>query len=432
MKAAFNLQDLLQQGDAALAATSHLLEQQMAVIDCDGVEFLTPGQMDLLFADIPENWDFLTLTQVLKPGSLSDALAQQINEWLAEQSGQIETEQELHLQEIHSTVTLKGIDKILGFLSAFERRSSKLYEVNSQQSMLEPYIYSSEVNGFLQALHDEGFILTMFNWGVWVEEANQYVNDPEFLHYADLLTLQKLLTSHVRMERFNSGNLAQLIDNGHILEVLRQLALIRETMSEPELSTSASIANRITATRGDITQQQVDAIVNTTNIALDTGGGVNEAIHAAAGPGLKEECRKLKGCAVGQAKITQGYNLSVPWIIHTVGPVWQGGLHDEDELLAQCYRNTLALAALCPIQSIALPSISTGFHGFPIDRAVRIAVTEVSRFLQANTSIEKVIFVCRTSEVFDVYSKTIKEFTDREFTGKVLTNIKEVTDSSNF
>ncbi|MBD2465822.1 macro domain-containing protein [Oscillatoria sp. FACHB-1407] len=183
-------------------------------------------------------------------------------------------------------------------------------------------------------------------------------------------------------------------------------------MADIEQVVPTSSVNRITATRGDIIQQPVDAVVNTTNIALDIGGGVSEAIHAAAGPGLKEECRKLKGCAVGQAKLTRGYNLSVPWIIHTVGPVWQGGLQQEDELLAQCYRNSLALAALCPIQSIAFPSISTGFHGFPIERAVHIALTEVDRFLQNNTSIEKVIFVCRDAKVFEVYSKLIKEMLD--------------------
>ncbi|MDX2214539.1 MAG: macro domain-containing protein [Oculatellaceae cyanobacterium bins.114] len=404
MKPAFKLQDLLLQGDAALAATSGLLGQQMAVIDCDGVEFMTPGQLDLLFAEIPEDWDFLTLTQMLELTSLSDELAQHINEWIDQRLGQVETEQELT-----STVTTKGIDRILSFLPIFERKGIRLYEINSQQSVLEPYLYSSEVNGFLQTLHDEGFILSNFNWGVWLDEANQYVNEPDLLRYADLLTLQKLLTTHVRMERFNSGNLAQLIDSGHILEVLLQLATIRQTMSGTEPGIATNSVGRITATRGDITQQSVDAIVNTTNIALDIGGGVSEAIHAAAGPGLKEECRKLKGCAVGQAKITHGYNLSVPWIIHTVGPVWQGGLQQEDELLAQCYRNSLELAALCPVQSIAFPSISTGFHGFPIERAVHIAVTEVDHFLQSNTSLEKVIFVCRDAKVFEVYSKMIKD-----------------------
>lgn len=403
MKPVFKLQDLLQQGDAALAAASSLLGQNMAVINCDGVEFLTPGQMDLLFAEVPEDCDFLKLTQVLEPSSLCDALANQLNDWIAQRVGQDEPEQELV-----STVTAKGIDKILSALPLFERKGTKLYQINAQHSLLEPYTYSSEVNGFLQTLHDEGFILSTFNWGVWLEEANQYVNEPDLLHYADLLTLQKLLTTHVRMERFNSGNLAQLIDNGHILEVLRQLALIRDTMADTE-QPSPSLSHRITATRGDITQQQVDAVVNTTNISLDIGGGVSEAIHAAAGPGLKEECRKLKGCAVGQAKVTRGYNLPASWVIHTVGPVWQGGLNQEEELLAQCYRNSLALAALCPIQSIALPSISTGFHGFPVERAVRVAVTEVQHFLQTNASIEKVIFVCRDAGVFEVYSKVIQE-----------------------
>ncbi|MCA1994723.1 MAG: macro domain-containing protein, partial [Coleofasciculus sp. S288] len=125
--------------------------------------------------------------------------------------------------------------------------------------------------------------------------------------------------------------------------------------------------------------------------------------------GLLEECRKLKGCATGQAKLTRGHNLPAQWIIHTVGPVWQGGTQGEDELLAQCYRNSLALAELCPIETIAFPSISTGVYRFPIERASRIAVSEVKRFLEKNTSIEKVIFVCFSSEDFNCYLTTVGE-----------------------
>lgn len=413
MKPVFKLQDLTQQGEAALAAVSSLLRQQMAVLDCSAVETLTPGQLDGLLADIPENWDFLALSECIATGTLCDAFAYQISEWLSQHANTIpEPEQE---QNHVSTVTVKGIDKVLSFLPLLERRSAKLYDVNPQQGLLEPYTYSSEINGFIQSLHDEGFILLSFNWGVWLEDANQYVNDPRLLEFADLLTLQKLFTTHIRAERFNSGHLAQLIDNHHILAILKRLFAIRETMTDG-ITPRFNTLSRITATRGDITQQPVDAIVNTTNITLDVGGGVSESIHAEAGPGLKESCRKLKGCPVGHAKLSPGYNLQAAWVIHTVAPVWQGGTHEEDELLAQCYRNSLALAALCPIETIAFPSIGTGFRGFPAERAAQIAVFEVRQFLETNTSLEKVTFVCRNAEVFEAYSKEIRTLEDRSST----------------
>jgi O-acetyl-ADP-ribose deacetylase len=406
MKPVFKLQDLTQQGEAALAAVSSLLGKQMAVIDCSTTESLTPGQLNLLLTDIPETWDFLALNECIETGTLCDSLAQQISGWLSERTNSVEPEQE---QDSLTTITVKGIDKVLSFLPSFERRSTRLYEINTQQGLLEPYIYSNEFNGFIQSLHDEGFILLSFNWGVWLEESNEYVNDPGLLQFADLRTLQKLITTHVRAERFNSGHLAQLIDNNHILAILKRLSAIRKTMTDTdEVFPTLNPLSRLTATRGDITQQQVDAIVNSTNIMLDIGGGVSEAIHQEAGPGLKDACRKLKGCSVGQAKLTLGYNLPVEWVIHTVAPVWQGGAQNEEELLAQCYRNSLALAAACPIETIAFPSIGTGFRGFPAERAAHIAVTEVHHFLETNLSLEKVIFVCHNAEVFEAYCKAIR------------------------
>jgi len=170
-----------------------------------------------------------------------------------------------------------------------------------------------------------------------------------------------------------------------------------------------AISNRILVVEGDITQQQVDAIVNAANTTLLGGGGVDGAIHRAAGPELLEECRKLGGCPTGQARITKGHKLAAKWVIHTVGPVWQDGRHREDELLASCYQTCFALAERHRIRTIAFPSISTGAYGFPMDRAARIAVSETKKFLERNSSVEHVTLVCFGQSAYDVHSKTVRE-----------------------
>lgn len=167
--------------------------------------------------------------------------------------------------------------------------------------------------------------------------------------------------------------------------------------------------DRIAVVIGDITVQQVDAIVNAANRTLLGGGGVDGAIHRAAGPGLLKECRQLKGCRTGEAKITRGYNLPARFIIHTVGPVWQGGRSGEDELLAACYRNSLALAELSGIQSIAFPAISTGAYGFPLERATRIAVRAVREFVAVHPSVEKVVFVLHGDDTYRVYCTILEK-----------------------
>ena len=167
--------------------------------------------------------------------------------------------------------------------------------------------------------------------------------------------------------------------------------------------------DRIGVVKGDITQQKADAIVNAANNSLLGGDGVDGAIHRAAGPGLLRECRTLDGCATGDAKITGGYDLPARWVIHTVGPVWSGGSTGEGELLASCYRRCLELASEHSIRTVAFPAISTGAYGFPVGQATRIAVTEVAGFLESNSTIDKVIFVCFNDQAADAYKSTIAE-----------------------
>lgn len=148
--------------------------------------------------------------------------------------------------------------------------------------------------------------------------------------------------------------------------------------------------DRLIAVEGDITRQEVDAIVNAANRSLLGGGGVDGAIHRAAGPELLAYCRTLNGCDTGSAKITPGFRLQARWVIHTVGPVWQGGNQGEDDLLASCYRSSMALAAEHGLKSVAFPQISTGAYGFPLERACRISVATIRECLRAHPGIEQV------------------------------------------
>jgi O-acetyl-ADP-ribose deacetylase len=168
--------------------------------------------------------------------------------------------------------------------------------------------------------------------------------------------------------------------------------------------------NRVELLKGDITTIKVDAIVNAANNSLLGGGGVDGAVHKAAGPGLLEECRKLNGCPTGESRLTKGYDLSADFIIHTVGPIWRGGYTDETEQLSACYQSSLKIAKEKKFGSIAFPGISTGVYGFPRDLAAVIALNETRRFLSRNSYPGKVIFVAYDDEMFEIYGKLIKQW----------------------
>jgi len=164
----------------------------------------------------------------------------------------------------------------------------------------------------------------------------------------------------------------------------------------------------LTVLQGDITQQRVDVIVNAANRSLLGGGGVDGAIHQAAGPQLVEQCRQLNGCDTGDAKATSGYALPARWVIHTVGPVWQGGAQGEDAQLANCYRRSLEVAAERGAATVAFPAISAGAYGFPLARAAGVAVAAVARYLQQPTPIVEVRFVCFSRRAYTRYEQALE------------------------
>jgi len=165
---------------------------------------------------------------------------------------------------------------------------------------------------------------------------------------------------------------------------------------------------RVRIVEGDITRQEVDAIVNAANNSLLGGGGVDGAIHRAAGPKLLEETRRIGGCPTGEARVSKGYRLPAKWVIHTVGPIWRGGNRKEEQLLASCYRNSLKAAADLGAKSIAFPSISTGAYGFPLERAAEIAMGETKAFLEKDKTLEQVTFVCFEERALKTYQETFR------------------------
>lgn len=166
---------------------------------------------------------------------------------------------------------------------------------------------------------------------------------------------------------------------------------------------------RLVVVEGDLTKQAVDAIVNAANSSLLGGGGVDGAIHRAAGPELLAECRALRGCETGDAKITRGYRLPAKWVIHTVGPIWRGGKRGEVDHLASCYRRSLEVALGCGCRTVAFPSISTGAYRFPMEPAARIAVRECREFLAAHPEMERILLVCFGAESLAAHEKALAE-----------------------
>jgi O-acetyl-ADP-ribose deacetylase (regulator of RNase III) len=168
--------------------------------------------------------------------------------------------------------------------------------------------------------------------------------------------------------------------------------------------------NAIKVVQGDITQFPAEALVNAANRSLLGGGGVDGAIHRAAGPALLAACRKLGGCETGQAKITPGFNLSAKWVIHTVGPVWRGGSYGEPELLAACHQNSLALAIAKDVKTLAFPAISCGVYGYPVEAAAQVAITSTLKVVNQANDLQQVTFVCFSDEVFNTYQQVLSGF----------------------
>ena len=173
------------------------------------------------------------------------------------------------------------------------------------------------------------------------------------------------------------------------------------------------MSTQIEVIEADITTLAVDAIVNAANESLLGGGGVDGAIHRAAGPELLKECRTLGGCPTGEARLTKGYHLPAKYVIHTVGPIWQGGGHREDELLAACYRHSLSIALRHQIRTIAFPAISTGVYRFPLERAASIAANEVWVFLGTYPDLDRVIFCCFGAEATAAYQRAVDALDER-------------------
>ena len=215
-----------------------------------------------------------------------------------------------------------------------------------------------------------------------------------------------LLTMVLRIDHFNEGAFDHYYNNGKVPLILQRMIQLLQAQAQAQASGKGTV---IDCSRGDITCiNDVSAIANAANTSLLGGGGVDGAIHRVAGPQLLEECRTLHGCPTGEAKLTKAYNLPCRYVIHTVGPIWRGGSSNEEQLLANCYRNTLEVAINNGIRSVAFPSISTGVYAFPVDKAAQIAVDTVYHFVQEHPgALDRVTWVLFDGMTHNIYENEI-------------------------
>lgn len=232
------------------------------------------------------------------------------------------------------------------------------------------------------ALDEHGIVMLGFDWMAWREGAQRFATT-EAIATATLDEVQRLVTLHVRQDRFVEGHFANEVQRGTFGALLRRMAVLA--------AQRRAVAMRVV--RGDITTLAIDAIVNAANSALGGGGGVDGAIHRAAGPGLMEACRAVAPCPTGQARITPGFALPARWIIHAVGPMWRGGDDGEPAQLASAYRASLALALAHGCKAVAFPAISCGIYGYPLAAACTLAVETIGAWCLANPGLVEVVLV---------------------------------------
>ncbi len=296
-------------------------------------------------------------------------------------------------------------------LDEFDQSGQSKNYISLDQAVLRAREYAKE---------EETDILTRVGWDeiVWEENEKHHNEDS----YRVVLRFRRPIHGFKEEETGHKEFIFDLL--GNLLYQPQVLTWPQTVLPPQRESMGHNSYQRLGVIQGDITQQRVDAIVNAANSRLSGGKprSVDGAIHRAAGPNLLQECRKLGGCEVGEAKITRGYNLPAEWVIHTVGPVWSGGSQGEAALLASCYRRCLALAQEYNLHTIAFPAISTGVYRFPMELATRIAVREVSNFLKTESSqgdssitrgtLERVTFVCFNQEADSAYTAAVLELAD--------------------